>query len=314
MNRKGINMVTNKLLKRQLKKAGIEESTIPDKESFEKLLKLVENTYTENDDTRRMMEYSLDIFSQEMREAVDELETAHKEVEKKDKLMFQQSRFAQMGEMISMIAHQWRQPLNFIGTTTAAIQFDVFFDKLDKDELLKHTDNIAKQSQYLSDTIDDFRNFFRNDTGVETTSYAELIESVLNIIGESIESKDIEIKKDLKSTTKFTTFANELKHVVINIIKNAEDILIENKVKKPFIKIETYEESENKILAISDNGGGISQEIMLKIFDPYFSTKTKKNGTGLGLYMSKIIVEEHCGGLLQVSNSGDGAVFEIIIK
>ena len=314
MNRKGINMVTNKLLKRQLKKAGIEESTIPDKESFEKLLKLVENTYTENDDTRRMMEYSLDIFSQEMREAVDELETAHKEVEKKDKLMFQQSRFAQMGEMISMIAHQWRQPLNFIGTTTAAIQFDVFFDKLDKDELLKHTDNIAKQSQYLSDTIDDFRNFFRNDTGVETTSYDELIESVLNIIGESIESKDIEIKKDLKSTTKFTTFANELKHVVINIIKNAEDILIENKVKKPFIKIETYEESENKILAISDNGGGISQEIMLKIFDPYFSTKTKKNGTGLGLYMSKIIVEEHCGGLLQVSNSGDGAVFEIIIK
>ncbi len=314
MNRKGINMVTNKLLKRQLKKAGIEESTIPDKESFEKLLKLVENTYTENDDTRRMMEYSLDIFSQEMREAVEELETAHKEVEKKDKLMFQQSRFAQMGEMISMIAHQWRQPLNFIGTTTAAIQFDVFFDKLDKDELLKHTDNIAKQSQYLSDTIDDFRNFFRNDTGVETTSYDELIESVLNIIGESIESKDIEIKKDLKSTTKFTTFANELKHVVINIIKNAEDILIENKVKKPFIKIETYEESENKILAISDNGGGISQDIMLKIFDPYFSTKTKKSGTGLGLYMSKIIVEEHCGGLLQVSNSEDGAVFKIIIK
>ena len=306
-------MVTNKLLKRQLKKAGIDENVVPDKEAFDKLLKLVENSYDENNDTRRMMEYSLDIFSQEMREAVDELEQAHKEVEKKDKLMFQQSRFAQMGEMISMIAHQWRQPLNLIGTTTAAIQFDIFFDNLDKDELLKHTDNIAKQSQYLSDTIDDFRNFFRNDTGVEATSYTNLINSVLNIIGESIESKGINIQKDLKSKSSFTTYSNELKHVIINIIKNAEDILTENKVKNPYIKIETYEKDSSKILTISDNGGGISKEILEKIFDPYFSTKTKKNGTGLGLYMSKIIVEEHCEGLLQVSNSEDGAVFTITI-
>jgi len=307
-------MVTNKLLKRQLKKAGIDENNLPNKESFKKLFNLVENSYAENDDTRRMMEYSLDIFSQEMREAVDELETAHKEVEKKDKLMFQQSRFAQMGEMISMIAHQWRQPLNFIGTTTAAIQFDVFFDKLDKDELLKHTDNIAKQSQYLSDTIDDFRNFFRNETGVETISYNNLISSVLSIIGESIESKGIEIKQDLKCSCEFTTYSNELKHVIINIIKNAEDILLENKIEKPYICIKTYEESKNRILSISDNGGGISKDIMVNIFDPYFSTKSKKNGTGLGLYMSKIIVEDHCDGLLQVSNSDDGAVFKIILK
>ncbi len=306
--------ITNKLLKRQLKKAGIKLGTAPDKESFEKFLSLVENSYTENNDTRRMMEYSLDIFSQEMREAVDELEVAHKEVEKKDKLMFQQSRFAQMGEMISMIAHQWRQPLNFIGTTTAAIQFDIFFNKLDKDELLKHTDNIAKQSQYLSDTIDDFRNFFRNDTGVEDISYSELIDSVLNIIGESIESKGITIIKDLKSKNTFTTYSNELKHVIINIIKNAEDILLENKVQNPYIKITTYDEELHSILAISDNGGGISEDVMEKIFDPYFSTKTKKNGTGLGLYMSKIIVEEHCAGSLQVGNTKDGAEFKILLK
>jgi len=307
-------MITNKLLKRQLKKAGIDEQTIPNQESFENFLKLVENSYAENDDTRRMMEYSLDIFSQEMREAVAELETAHKDVEKKDKMMFQQSRFAQMGEMISMIAHQWRQPLNFIGTTTAAIQFDVFFDKLDKDELIKHTDNIAKQSQYLSDTIDDFRNFFRNETGVEKISYNDLISSVLNIIGESIESKGIEIKKDLNCNCEFTTYSNELKHVIINIIKNAEDILLENKIKSPYIHIKTYEELNDRILSISDNGGGISKDIMMKIFDPYFSTKSKKNGTGLGLYMSKIIVEDHCNGLLQVNNTNDGAVFKIILK
>jgi C4-dicarboxylate-specific signal transduction histidine kinase len=308
-------MITNKLLKRQLKKAGIDELSVPDKKSFEKLLKLVENSYVKNDNTRRIMEYSLDIFSQEMREAVDELEAAHKEVEKKDKMMFQQSRFAQMGEMISMIAHQWRQPLNFIGTTTAAIQFDIFFDKLDKDELLKHTNNIAKQSQYLSDTIDDFRNFFRNDTGVETISFNDLITSVLNIIGESIESKGITIKKDLKCNCKFTTYSNELKHVIINIIKNAEDILIENKTKNPYIYIKTYKKDDERVLSISDNGGGISNDIKEKIFDPYFSTKTKKNGTGLGLYMSKIIVEDHCHGILQVDNHDDGgAVFKILLK
>jgi len=307
-------MVTNKLLKRQLKKAGVDTSGEVDKKSFKKLLSLVENTYMENDDTRRMMEYSLDIFSQEMREAVDELEAAHKEVEKKDKMMFQQSRFAQMGEMISMIAHQWRQPLNFIGTTTAAIQFDIFFDRLDKDELLKHTDNIAKQSQYLSDTIDDFRNFFRNDTGVDTISFNELVDSVLNIIGESIESKGIEIKKDLDCDCKFTAYSNELKHVIINIIKNAEDILTENQIKNPYIHIRTYEQDNTLILSINDNGGGISKEIIEKVFDPYFSTKDKKNGTGLGLYMSKIIVEDHCHGLLQVENVNDGAVFKIVLK
>lgn len=307
-------MVKNKLLKRQLKKAGIEDISQVNNESLEVFLRLVENTYAENNDTRRMMEYSLDIFSQEMREAVEELETAHKEVEKKDKMMFQQSRYAQMGEMINMIAHQWRQPLNFIGTTTAAIQFDVFFDKLDKKQLIKHTDNIAQQSQYLSDTIDDFRNFFRNDTGVEATSYNDLIGSVLNIIGESIESKGIEIQKDLKCFCKFKTYSNELKHVLINIIKNAEDVLLENKVEKPYIKIKTYGESKSRILTISDNAGGIPIDIIEKIFDPYFSTKDKKSGTGLGLYMSKIIVEDHCDGLLQVSNSTEGAVFKIIFK
>ncbi|MEA1955728.1 MAG: HAMP domain-containing sensor histidine kinase [Campylobacterota bacterium] len=307
-------MTTNKILKRQLKKAGIDNSEAPTKESFEKLLALVEQSYQDSDDTRRMMEYSLDIFSQEMREAVDELEFAHKEVEKKDKLMFQQSRFAQMGEMISMIAHQWRQPLNFIGTTTAAIQFDVFFDKLDKDELIKHTDNISHQSQYLSDTIDDFRNFFRSDKGVEIITYSDLVCSVLNIIGASIEYKKIKIIKDLSCICKFSTYSNELKHVVINILKNAEDVLTENKIENPYISIKTYKENENSVLEISDNAGGIPEEIIEKIFDPYFSTKSKKNGTGLGLYMSKIIVEDHCGGLLQVSNSDEGAVFKIILK
>ncbi len=307
-------MTDNRVLKRQLKKAGIDSSEIPSKESFEKFLHLVELSYKDNDESRRKMEYSLEIFSDEMREAVEEIADAHKQVEKKDKLMFQQSRFAQMGEMISMIAHQWRQPLNRIGATTATIQFDVFFDKLDKDKLIKYTDDIALQSQHLSDTIDDFRNFFRIDKEMDVTTFCEQVKSVLNIIGESIQSYGIKLIKDLKYKNEFTTYSNELKHVIINLIKNAEDVLVEKEIQDAYIKIRTYKENNVKVLEISDNGGGVPEDMIDNVFDPYFSTKSKKNGTGLGLYMSKIIIEDHCGGQLLVSNDENGAVFRIVLK
>jgi signal transduction histidine kinase len=306
-------MTKNRLLKRQLKKAGISSFDSLNEKTFKKLLKQVEQSYTDNSNSRRMVEHSLDIASQEMQEVIHELEEAHRDVEKKDKLMFQQSRFAQMGEMISMIAHQWRQPLNMISVTATSIQFDVMLDKIDKNKLLESTDNITEYSQHLSDTIDDFRNFFRPNKEIETTTFCDEIKSVLNIIGMSILEKNIELIKELSCKSKFSIYSNELKHVIINIIKNSEDALVENNVKNPYIKIKTYKESNTRVLEISDNGGGISKENIKKIFDPYFSTKTKRSGTGLGLYMSKIIIEEHCKGRLEVSNNTNGAVFKIIL-
>jgi len=307
-------MTENRLLKRQLKKAGISSFDKLDEIAFKKLLKQVEQSYRDSSDSRRIVERSLDIASQEMQEVITELETAHKESEKKDKVMFQQSRFAQMGEMISMIAHQWRQPLNRISVTTASIEFDVLFDKIDKQKLIESMSSIANYSQHLSDTIDDFRNFFRPNKETEITSFCDEVKSVLNIIGDSILAKKINIIKDLNCKSEFNTYSNELKHVIINIIKNSEDILVEKEVKNPYIKIRTYKDANNRVLEISDNGGGISESIIDKIFDPYFSTKTKKSGTGLGLYMSKIIIEDHCEGKLEVSNSNEGAVFKIILS
>ncbi|WP_373035879.1 sensor histidine kinase [Sulfurimonas sp.] len=307
-------MTENRLLKRQLKKAGITSFESLNEKAFKKLLKQVEQSYADNSDSRRMVEHSLDIASQEMQEVINELEGAHRDVEKKDKLMFQQSRFAQMGEMISMIAHQWRQPLNMISVATASIQFDILLDKIDKDKLLESTDNISSYSQHLSDTIDDFRNFFKPNKVVETTTFCNEIKSVLNIIGISILEKNIELIKELNCKSEFSIYSNELKHVIINLIKNSEDALVENNVQNPYIKIKTYKELNTRVLEISDNGGGISKKNIDKIFDPYFSTKTKKSGTGLGLYMSKIIIEEHCGGRLEVSNNSDGAVFKIILS
>ncbi|MDD2449506.1 MAG: HAMP domain-containing sensor histidine kinase [Sulfurimonas sp.] len=305
-------MCEDKLLCRQLKKAGINSFESLDKEKFENLLKYVEQSYKDHSDTRRIIEHSLDIASQEMREVVDDLEQAHKEVDKKNKLMFQQSRLAQMGEMISMIAHQWRQPLNMISVTTASIEFDLLFGKFDKDKLIKATNKIASYSQHLSDTIDDFRNFFRPNKEMHKTSFCEEVKVVLSIIGESITAKNIKIIKELNCRSEFYVYTNELKHVIINLIKNAEDALVESSVKDAWIKIKTYRTEDKRVLEISDNGGGIAKENLENIFDPYFSTKLKRSGTGLGLYMSKIIIEEHCNGELSVTNDEYGAVFKIV--
>ncbi len=140
-----------------------------------------------------------------------------------------------------------------------------------------------------------------------------MIKSVLSIIESSISSKNIQLLQELNCHNPFNSYPNELRQVVLNLIKNSEDILLEKEVENPCIKIKTYQKDDKHILEVSDNGGGIPEAVIDKIFDPYFSTKSEKNGTGLGLYMSKTIIEEHCGGTLGVANDSDGAVFKIML-
>ncbi len=229
----------------------------------------------------------------------------------KDKQLLKQSRMAQMGEMISMIAHQWRQPLAAISSTSASLELKASLNRLDNDTAQQKAQDISSFSQHLSKTIDDFRDFFKpNKKKIETT-YDELIVSVLDIIGVSIENKNIKLIQELECHDSFTTYPNEIKQVILNLIKNAEDALLEKQTEDPSIRISTYKENDTYILEVSDNAGGISEEIIENIFDPYFSTKTKKDGTGLGLYMSKTIIEDHCGGEISVRNGYNGAVFKI---
>ena len=228
----------------------------------------------------------------------------------KDQQLIQQSRLAQMGEMISMIAHQWRQPLAAISSASATIKLRSMLGKLDKDTAFSLSDSISNYSQHLSTTIDDFRDFFKSNKEKKETTYEELVDGVLGIIEVSINNKNIELVKKFNSKNLFYTYPNELKQVILNLVKNAEDILLEKEIENPCITIET----EDNILKVSDNGGGIPIEIMDKVFDPYFSTKLEKNGTGLGLYMSKTIVEEHCNGKLDVYNDEQGAVFIMILN
>ncbi|MDF1879609.1 HAMP domain-containing histidine kinase, partial [Sulfurimonas sp. SAG-AH-194-C20] len=240
-----------------------------------------------------------------------------KEVEKnriQDQLMLQQSRLAQMGEMISMIAHQWRQPLASIGSTSISIGLKADLNKLDKETAKELSTNISTYVQYLSSTIDDFRNFFKPNKEKKETSYDELIKAVFSIAGASVKTSNIHIILEQNSKETFLTYPNEIKQVILNLIKNAEDALVQNNVAEPYIKLYTYQKDTQYILEVSDNGGGISDKILTNIFDPYFSTKTTKDGTGLGLYMSKIIIEEHCKGSLNVFNNEKGALFQIILN
>ena len=229
----------------------------------------------------------------------------------KDIIMFQQSRLAQMGEMLSMIAHQWRQPLNAIASTSTSLKLKAMIGKANKDVIIDATDRISFYIKHLSSTIDDFRDFFKPKKEKQETNLDILVESALLIVKPSLDDKKIKVITELNSHTTFVSYANELKQVILNLIKNAEDILVEKEIKDPKIIIKTYEKENSYILEVKDNAGGIPKDIMPRIFDPYFSTKTKKDGTGLGLYMSKIIVEEHCQGVLEVENHEEGALFRV---
>ncbi|NPA73209.1 MAG: PAS domain S-box protein [Epsilonproteobacteria bacterium] len=226
-----------------------------------------------------------------------------------EELMQQQYRLAQMGEMISMIAHQWRQPLSAITAATGTLILKAKLNKLEPQTAIQLTEKIKNLSLHLSSTIDDFRNFFKPNKTKNKTTYKKLVDSVLVISENSLKTNNIKVIQSMGEVYEFYTYENELKQVLLNLIKNAEDALVEKEIKNPAIMIHC----NRNVLTIEDNAGGVPEDIMDKIFDPYFSTKTKKDGTGLGLYMSKMIIEDHCGGKLTVENSELGAVFKIIL-
>ena len=225
--------------------------------------------------------------------------------------IIQQSRLAQMGEMISMIAHQWRQPLSSISAISGTLTLDIVMDNYKEEFFKERLESIGELSQHLSSTIDDFRNFFKEDKVEQTLDIRSIIDDSLNIIGEAIKNRDINLTVEYIDNPMITSRINEIKQVIMNIIKNAEDILLENNIQEAKIWIKTSLQDSNACITIEDNAGGVPQDIIEQIFDPYFSTKKSKDGTGLGLYMSKIIIEDHCNGNLKVQNSNYGATFTI---
>ena len=223
----------------------------------------------------------------------------------------QQSKLAQMGELLNMIAHQWRQPLTAINTASENLKLKAILNQVDNQLITSTTEDINKYTTHLNNTINDFKNFYKTNKPREMINLDQIAKKSLNIIEDSISYKNIQIIKNFNSSSIIETYVNEVTQVVLSLLQNAEDALLEREIKNPYIKINTYEDERYLYLEIIDNAGGVPSEIINKIFDPYFSTKHERNGTGLGLYFAKNIIENNCNGSLSVINNLYGAVFTI---
>lgn len=243
-------------------------------------------------------------------------EKVKKEIEKnreKEQLLVQKSKFIALGEMISNIAHQWRQPLSELSSILMFIKFKYDINSLDKEMMEKKAQEADKVLEYMSHTIDDFRNFFMPKKEKEEFYLYKAIDSVMTIVSSGLRNFNIDIEINIDEKILLKTYLNEYQQVILNILKNAKDVLIDKKIKNPTIKISAYEEADYVILYIEDNGGGIIVEPKGKIFEPYFTTKTQSDGTGIGLYMSKIIVDKNMKGKLRVRNTKLGAKFAVYV-
>ena len=248
-----------------------------------------------------------------------------KEIKKKDTLLHKQSKMAAMGEMISMIAHQWRQPLGALSSISINLQIKMQLEAFDlktedgREECQTYFNNSLEEInslvQNMTTTIDDFRNFYKPAKTLNICSIDVPITKAINIIKSSFNSNNINIQEQYMTKKEIGLYSNEMIQVILNILKNAQDNFNEKKIKDPEINIICEDSADDGvIIKICDNGGGIKEAIIGKIFDPYFSTKDEKNGTGLGLYMSKMIIENHHNGSLSVDNYEDGVCFTIELK
>ncbi|CAA6800297.1 MAG: Histidine kinase [uncultured Sulfurovum sp.] len=247
------------------------------------------------------------IFSKIINRLIKDYE---KEIKESNEAMFSQSRLAQAGELISMISHQWRQPISKIASISSNLRFKIMMDKeLDSAYLDKKIEEIEEYTEFLSETIDDFREFYKPKKDKQKMNVLPLIDKSLQFLENSLMKKNINLIKEYDKDSKVLLYHNEFMQVVINIVQNA----IEFSRKGAFIKVKTKLKPKEYVIEISDEAGGIKDENIEKIFDAHFSTKLNTNSTnlGLGLYVSKVIIETHFNGKLEVESNNKNTTFTI---
>ncbi|MAC84606.1 MAG: histidine kinase [Arcobacter sp.] len=223
------------------------------------------------------------------------------ENDRQQHMIAQQSKMAAMGEMLGNIAHQWRQPLSMITTAASGMKMQKEFGDLDDETFNYSVDNITNSAQYLSKTIDDFRNFFKTDKVSSYIKIASVLEKTLKLTKEQFKSNEINLVENIENYEIYGV-ENELIQALINILNNSRDVLLTKKYERR-IQIDTYIKGDKGILKITDNGGGIKEDIIDKVFEPYFTTKHKAQGTGIGLYMTEEIIKKHLAASITIKNT-----------
>lgn len=234
-----------------------------------------------------------------------------KDREQQQQILSHQNKLASMGEMIRNIAHQWRQPLTHLSYIMMNLKTAYEKDRLSPEYFDKKTKEATTQLEFMSHTIDDFRDFFKVTKEKINFDLKKTIDEVINLLSASLKSHNIKIEVEAKEKIELKTYKGELLQVIFNILNNAKDELIKEEIKEPFIKIDLSKKEKIVLIQILDNAGGIDEKILDKIFEPYFTTKDK--GLGIGLYMSKMIIEKNIEGKLEVENKEEGALFSISI-
>jgi PAS domain S-box-containing protein len=244
---------------------------------------------------------------------VDRRLALEKEQEKNRKLLIQQSKMAELGNMIGTIAHQWKQPLNAIGLSAQSMAMDADLGELDAQKAQEGADRIMDHIRFMSQTMDEFRSFYKPDRQKECFDLAPALDRVIHLLEPTLEKASITLNVQSAKEVQLSGFPNEFQQVILNLLNNAIDAIKQREVKEGVIALEIEHTKEGVLLRVQDNAGGIDEKLLPEaLFDPFASTKGEK-GTGVGLSLSKTIIEERMGGLLRACNRQGGAALEVLL-
>jgi len=245
-----------------------------------------------------------------------ELQDKIKKIKEKQQILIQNSKMASMGEMIANIAHQWRQPLNSLSVLNTVLMMDYEDNgKLTKNEIAQFKEESSQYIHKMSSTIDDFRNFFSPTKEKELFIVSDAIKESIKFVKDSYLDSSVElVDRTQNGDTLICSYKNELMQVIMILLNNSRDAVVGNSIERPQVVVDLLHINEKIEICIKDNGGGIDENIMNRIFEPYFTTKFKSDGTGVGLYMSKMIIEDSIGGELIIKNHEDGVLAKLILS